>query len=127
MADLNAVSPVTVRELAALAEAHGLDVRRRRHQRWTAEAGGDTMLYLSGDAGAGAGRTCRPMGCARASWAASRVRRPAVKMCTASVYKGTTALWAQALQTAHAHGVLDVVLADLTEAFPGDGCPRLVA
>ena len=33
----------------------------------------------------------------------------AVKMCTASVYKGTTALWAQALQTADALGVLDVV------------------
>ncbi len=42
----------------------------------------------------------------------------AVKMCTASVYKGTTAVWAQALQTAHALGVLDVVLADLAEEHP---------
>ena len=39
-------------------------------------------------------------------------------MCTASVYKGTTALWAQALQTAHAHGVVDLVLDDLRETFP---------
>jgi 3-hydroxyisobutyrate dehydrogenase-like beta-hydroxyacid dehydrogenase len=42
----------------------------------------------------------------------------AVKMCTASVYKGTTAVWAQALQTAYALGVLDVVLDDLREEHP---------
>lgn len=41
-----------------------------------------------------------------------------VKMCTASVYKGTTAVWAQALQTAHELGVLDIVLDDLAEEFP---------
>ena len=39
----------------------------------------------------------------------------ALKMCTASVYKGTTALITQALRTAGAHGVLDQVLADLQE------------
>jgi hypothetical protein len=39
-------------------------------------------------------------------------------MCTASVYKGTTAIWAQALQSAEALGVLDVVLDDLAEEFP---------
>ena len=39
-------------------------------------------------------------------------------MCTASVYKGTTAVWMQALQTARRLGVLDVVLADLAEAYP---------
>jgi 3-hydroxyisobutyrate dehydrogenase-like beta-hydroxyacid dehydrogenase len=37
----------------------------------------------------------------------------ALKMCTASVYKGTTALIAQALRTTGAHGVLDEALADL--------------
>lgn len=42
----------------------------------------------------------------------------AVKMCTASVYKGTTALWAQALQTAEALGVTDIVLDDLAEEYP---------
>ena len=41
-----------------------------------------------------------------------------VKMCTASIYKGTTALWAQALQTADALGVLGPVLDDLEEEFP---------
>ena len=41
-------------------------------------------------------------------------------MCTASVYKGTTALWAQALQTAHAHGirvVLDIILNHTGDVF----------
>ena len=34
-------------------------------------------------------------------------------MCTASVYKGRVAILAQALRTAHAHGVVQPVLADL--------------
>ena len=46
----------------------------------------------------------------------------AVKMSTASVYKGTSALLAQALLAAHANGVLEHVLADL-----GSGAPELVA
>jgi len=37
----------------------------------------------------------------------------AVKMCTASVYKGLNALVTQAMRTAGRHGVLDQVLADL--------------
>ena len=46
----------------------------------------------------------------------------AVKMSTASVYKGSTALLAQALLAADANGVLDHVLADLRS-----GAPELVA
>ncbi|MDQ2836823.1 MAG: DUF1932 domain-containing protein [Actinomycetota bacterium] len=42
----------------------------------------------------------------------------AVKMCTASVYKGLAALFSQALQTAEWHGVTDVVLADLGRDLP---------
>ncbi|MEO6999822.1 MAG: DUF1932 domain-containing protein [Terracoccus sp.] len=38
---------------------------------------------------------------------------PPVKMCTASVYKGSTAIWSQALQTADRLGVLEPVLDDL--------------
>jgi 3-hydroxyisobutyrate dehydrogenase-like beta-hydroxyacid dehydrogenase len=40
----------------------------------------------------------------------------AVKMCTASVYKGLVGLYAQAMRVAAAHGVLDHVLADLRGA-----------
>ena len=46
----------------------------------------------------------------------------AVKMSTASVYKGTSALLAHALLAAHANGVLDHVLDDLRA-----GSPELVA
>ena len=42
----------------------------------------------------------------------------AVKMSTASVYKGSTALLAHALLAAHANGVLEHVLADLQTAAP---------
>ncbi|HEY2668778.1 MAG TPA: DUF1932 domain-containing protein [Rugosimonospora sp.] len=38
----------------------------------------------------------------------------ALKMCTASVYKGTVGLYAQAMRAAAAHGVLAEVLADLS-------------
>jgi 3-hydroxyisobutyrate dehydrogenase-like beta-hydroxyacid dehydrogenase len=44
----------------------------------------------------------------------------AVKMCTASVYKGRVALLAQALRTAYAHGVLEHVLHDLAETGATD-------
>ena len=50
-------------------------------------------------------------------------------MCTASVYKGHTALLAQALATAHASGVLAEVLDDLHDSFPRqlDRAARLLA
>ena len=53
----------------------------------------------------------------------------AVKMSTASVYKGYTALLAHALATAHANGVLAEVLDDLHDSFPRqiDGAARLLA
>ncbi len=53
----------------------------------------------------------------------------AVKMCTASVYKGYTALLTHALVTAHANGVLAEVLDDLHDSFPAqiDRAARLLA
>ena len=50
----------------------------------------------------------------------------AVKMCTAAMYKGSTALLAHSLLTAHAHGVLPQVLDDLHGPFPRqiDGAAR---
>jgi 3-hydroxyisobutyrate dehydrogenase-like beta-hydroxyacid dehydrogenase len=118
VADLNAVSPATVQELAALAEAAGLEFVDGAVSGGPPAAGSETMLYLSGaradvlaDLPSDGLRTCVV---GPAPGLAS-----AVKMCTASVYKGTTALWTQALHTAYVHGVLDVVLADLAEEFPG--------
>jgi 3-hydroxyisobutyrate dehydrogenase-like beta-hydroxyacid dehydrogenase len=117
VADLNAVSPRTVRELSALAGSQGLDFVDGAISGGPPAAGGDTMLYLSG-------RRAAEVAALPADGLRRRVvgDRPgqasAVKMCTASVYKGTTAIWAQALQSAEALGVLDVVLDDLAEEFP---------
>lgn len=44
----------------------------------------------------------------------------ALKMCTASMYKGTKALVMQALLTADAHGVREEFLADTAQAWPED-------
>ncbi len=117
LVDLNAVSPTTVGGLATRAAAHGLDLVDGAVSGRPPEPGDDTMVYLSGArapevAGLPADgiRTCvvgDDVGAASG-----------VKMCTASIYKGTTALWWQALHTAHALGVLDVVTAELGEVFP---------
>jgi len=47
-------------------------------------------------------------------------------MCTASVYKGMTGLYTQAMRTAAQHHVLDEVLADLAEAGLPDPMPGVV-
>lgn len=117
LADLNAVSPATARSLGSRAAAAGLDLVDGAVSGGPPEPGGDTLLYLSGArapelaALAADGLRTRVVG--EEVGAAS-----GVKMCTASVYKGTTALWSQALQTAHHLGVLDVVLDDLGGSFP---------
>ena len=117
LADLNAVSPVTMASLEQRAGAAGFALVDGAISGGPPRPGGETVLYLSGpraDLLAGlpaAGLRTRVVG--EGVGTAS-----AVKMCTASVYKGTTALWAQALETAHAHGVLDVVLDDLGEEYP---------
>lgn len=117
LVDLNAVSPDTVRELADRAAAAGLDLVDGAVSGGPPGPGDDTMVYLSG-------RRAAELAGLAADGIRTRVvgdevgAASGVKMCTASVYKGTTALWAQALQTAHALGVLDVVLDDLGEAFP---------
>jgi 3-hydroxyisobutyrate dehydrogenase-like beta-hydroxyacid dehydrogenase len=45
-------------------------------------------------------------------------RASALKMCTASIYKGTAALWAQAMVTASHNGVLDEFFADVRRNVP---------
>ena len=90
--------------------------------------GSDTMLYLSGARAAEVARV--PAVGLRRSVVGDRVgQASAVKMCTASVYKGTTAVWAQALQTAEALDVLAPVLDDLAEELPAqvEGAARRVA
>jgi 3-hydroxyisobutyrate dehydrogenase-like beta-hydroxyacid dehydrogenase len=103
-ADLNAVSPQT-----AVRIAPDTDGSISGPPPWRA---GTTRVYLSGP---------RAAEVAALPW--TRVElvvvgkeigtASAVKMCTASVYKGTVALLAHALLTANEHGVLEHVLADL--------------
>lgn len=128
VADLNAISPATVQELAALAEASGLHLLDGSISGGPPAPGDDTMLYLSGGP-TGVLADLPADGLRTQVVGSAPGLASAVKMCTASVYKGTTALWTQALQTAYSHGVLDVVLADLAEAFPGTAgrAGRLIA
>ncbi|MFN8192947.1 MAG: DUF1932 domain-containing protein [Nocardioidaceae bacterium] len=118
VADLNAVSPATVEVLAERVAGAGLELVDGSVSGPPPGPGGATMLYLSG--GRAEALADLPAEGLRTRVVGDRPgQASAVKMCTASVYKGTTALWAQALQTADALGVLDVVVDDLAEEFPG--------
>jgi 3-hydroxyisobutyrate dehydrogenase-like beta-hydroxyacid dehydrogenase len=112
VADLNAVAPSTVDSVAR--DLAGLDLVDGSISGPPPTVRPGARIYLSGDrAGEVAGLPWRhvhsvvvPGGIGRAS---------ALKMCTASVYKGTQALLMQAMRTAAAYGVLTEVLADLAE------------
>jgi 3-hydroxyisobutyrate dehydrogenase-like beta-hydroxyacid dehydrogenase len=110
--DLNAVSPQTARDIAALLAEAGLDLVDGSISGPPPRRPDTTAIYLSG-ARAGevaglpaAGVSFRVVGTEVGS-------ASAVKMSTASFYKGQTALLAQALRSARVNGVLDVVLDDL--------------
>jgi hypothetical protein len=121
LVEANAVGPQTVREMAGVGAQlvdgsisggppGPSDVQR-------------TRLYLSGP-------RAEEVAGVPAPWLDVRVVGPqigtasAIKMCTASYYKGRAALAAQALLTAQELEVTDVVLDDLGDLLPG---PRSVA
>jgi len=118
--DLNAVSPETVRRIGA-----DVDGAISGPPPWRPDT---TRIYLSGR---------RAAEVASLPW--TRVKlvvvgdevgtASAVKMCTASVYKGATALLVHALLTARSAGVLEHVLDDLRSSFPElvDGAGTAVA
>lgn len=128
VSDWNAVSPATVREVAHLLEAAGLELVDGSISGGPPRADYRTRVYLSGARAAELADT-------GPAWLDLRVvgadvgLASAVKMCTASVYKGHTALLAHALATAHANGVLAEVLDDLQDSFPRqiDRAARLLA
>jgi 3-hydroxyisobutyrate dehydrogenase-like beta-hydroxyacid dehydrogenase len=116
IADLNAIAPSTVDEIAAILGEEDFVDGSISGPPPTVEPG--ALIYLSGgraeDVAALPWRHVEPVVVPGPAGQAS-----AVKMCTASVYKGTAALLTQALRTAAANGVLDQVLADLTTGgFP---------
>jgi len=125
VADLNAIAPSTVDDIAGTLAATDFVDGSISGGPPTVRPG--ARIYLSGDrAGDVAGlpwRHVRPIVLPGGAGTAS-----ALKMCTASVYKGTSALLTQALRTAAANGVLDVVIADLTTGgFPNPARRAAVA
>ena len=128
VSDWNAVSPDTVHELERTLAAGGLELVDGSISGGPPRADYRTRVYLSGERAA-------ELAADGPAWLDLRVvggrtgLASAVKMCTASVYKGYTALLAQALATAQAHGVLEQVLDDLHDSFPRqiDGAARLLA
>jgi 3-hydroxyisobutyrate dehydrogenase-like beta-hydroxyacid dehydrogenase len=119
LADLNAIAPSTVQQIRAELEDSGCELLDgsisggppgpQRSQ--------DTIVYLSGPAAAAVGGLNIPHVDLRVV-GQELGTASAVKMCTASVYKGLSALLLQALQTAEFHGVTDLVLADLERDLP---------
>jgi 3-hydroxyisobutyrate dehydrogenase-like beta-hydroxyacid dehydrogenase len=128
VSDWNAVSPDTVHALERTLAAGGLELVDGSISGGPPRPGYRTRVYLSGERAA-------ELAADGPAWLDLRVvggetgLASAVKMCTASVYKGYTALLAQALATARSHGVLEQVLDDLHDSFPRqiDGAARLLA
>lgn len=115
--DLNAIAPETSRRLAEVIRGAGCDYvdgSISGPPPWKPEA---TRIYLSGDRASDI--AALPLtGVERIVVGAEIGSASAVKMSTASVYKGTSALLAYALLAAHANGVLAHVLDDLRASSP---------
>lgn len=120
VADLNAVSPATARRIDAALREAGLDLVDGSISGPPPRTPGSTRIYLSGPRAAEV--AALPLGGVDAVVVGDEVgTASAVKMCTASVYKGSVALLAEALLTARANGVLRHVLDDLGELADGAG------
>jgi 3-hydroxyisobutyrate dehydrogenase-like beta-hydroxyacid dehydrogenase len=119
VADLNAVSPLTMERVAAVLAAGGLDTVDGSISGPPPSAAGTTRIYLSG--ARAAELAALPFtGVERVVVGEAVGLASAVKMCTASVYKGRVALLGQALRTARSYGVAEHVLDDLARAGLAD-------
>ncbi|MEU4243762.1 NAD(P)-binding domain-containing protein [Actinoplanes sp. NPDC026619] len=121
--DLNAISPMTAGAAAEVITAAGFDFVDGSISGPPPTVRPGATLYLSGPRAAEIAQLrwthARPVVVGDRIGAAS-----AVKMSTASVYKGLMGLMAQALRSAAAHDVLAPVMADLGEGF---GTPYEIA
>jgi 3-hydroxyisobutyrate dehydrogenase-like beta-hydroxyacid dehydrogenase len=112
LADLNAVSPATARRISAEVDGSISGPPPLRP--------GTTTIYLSGPRAAEV--AALPFDGVAVVVVGDEVgAASAVKMSTASVYKGSVALLAQALRAADHYGVLDHVVADLGDSADGAG------
>jgi 3-hydroxyisobutyrate dehydrogenase-like beta-hydroxyacid dehydrogenase len=126
VADLNAVAPATACAIADELAAVGLELVDGSISGPPPSRAGTTRVYLSG-ARAGEIATLPAPGLERHIVGAEIGLASAVKMCTASVYKGRVALHAQALLAARELGVLEHVLDDLRETLPVERLPVTLA
>jgi 3-hydroxyisobutyrate dehydrogenase-like beta-hydroxyacid dehydrogenase len=121
IADLNAVAPTTVRRAEATVARASCDLVDGSISGPPPWKTGTTRLYLSGRRATEIAQL--PFEGVEAIVVGDAVgAASAVKMSTASIYKGTTAVLAQALRAADENGVLEYVLADIRA-----GAPELVA
>lgn len=121
--DLNAISPTTASTVAEVITTAGFDFVDGSISGPPPTVRPGATLYLSGPRATDVADLhwthAKPLVVGDRIGAAS-----AVKMSTASVYKGLMGLMAQAIRAASAHGVLEPVIADLGEIF---GTPYEVA
>jgi 3-hydroxyisobutyrate dehydrogenase-like beta-hydroxyacid dehydrogenase len=127
LVEMNAVAPGTVRAIAAEVgdTLELVDASVSGPPPWRPDT---TRVYLSG-ASAREVEALPFTGVALIVVGDELGSASAVKMCTASVYKGTAGLLTHALLTARAHGVVEQVLDDLGESLPElvDGVERWIA
>jgi 3-hydroxyisobutyrate dehydrogenase-like beta-hydroxyacid dehydrogenase len=116
VADLNAIAPSSVRASEAILAEAGLDLVDGAISGPPPTVRPGAHVFLSG---------ARAAEVAALPWhdvtpvvvAGPVGQASAVKMCTASVYKGVTAIVTQALRTADAYGVLDTVVTELGDVY----------
>ncbi len=117
VADLNAISPATATEIEADLLEAGLDLVDGSISGPPPRDGSETRIYLSGERAAEVAALDGP-GIVWITVGEDVGAASAVKMSTASVYKGSGALLLHALAAAHANGVLEPVVDDLRRTWP---------
>lgn len=114
--DLNATAPATAEEIGAILAGAGLDFVDGSISGPPPTVQPGATVYLSGP---------RAVEVAALNWTHARAvvvgdaigAASAVKMSTASVYKGLMGLLTQAMRSASSHGVLATVMADLGDSY----------
>jgi 3-hydroxyisobutyrate dehydrogenase-like beta-hydroxyacid dehydrogenase len=127
VADLNAIAPGTMAAVAERLAKAGLAAVDGSISGPPPRRAGTTIIYLAGPRATQVASLDAP-GLELRVVGETVGMASAIKMSTASFYKGQSALFAQALRAARANGVLEVVLDDLRRHYPdlvGDA-PRLL-
>lgn len=117
VADLNAISPTTTATIAATLSAAALHLIDGSISGPPPRVAGSTVIYLSGPRAAQVASLDAP-GLDLRLVGDEIGTASAIKMSTASFYKGQTAILAQALRAAQTNGVLEFVLDDLGRRYP---------